>query len=248
MNGKTTGNSETARRVRLRPEWLALLGEEFEQDYMRDLSQFLRERRKEGARIYPPAGEIFRAFDATSPEAVRVVILGQDPYHNPGQAHGLCFSVLPGVPVPPSLQNIYRELQSDLGLAPSSHGYLMNWATQGVLLLNSVLTVEHNQPGSHQKRGWERFTDRVVAVLNDFDRPLVFMLWGAYAQRKGAGIDDSRHLVLTAPHPSPLSAHRGFLGCGHFSQANAFIAKNNGEPIQWGLPPSALTAPAQALP
>lgn len=217
-------------------EWLNLLGGEFEQDYMRQLSSFLRERREIGVEVYPPPSDMFRAFDATPPAAVRMVVLGQDPYHNPGQAHGLSFSVSPGVAIPPSLQNIYRELESDLGIPKPTHGNLLPWARQGVLMLNSVLTVERNQPGSHQKRGWERFTDRVVGVLNEFNRPLVFFLWGAQAQRKGSSIDTGRHLVLKAPHPSPLSAHRGFLGCRHFSQANRFVETNGLSPVDWRLP------------
>jgi uracil-DNA glycosylase len=169
---------------------------------------------------------------------VRVVILGQDPYHNPGQAHGLCFSVNPGVPVPPSLANIYRELASDLGAAIPAHGDLRAWAERGVLLLNSVLTVEQNCPGSHQGKGWERFTDRVVETLNERAQPMVFMLWGAQAQKKGRAIDRGRHLVLTAPHPSPLSAHRGFLGCGHFSAANRFLEDRGMGAQDWSLPGS----------
>jgi uracil-DNA glycosylase len=224
------------RPVRLRKEWLQLLEEEFAAPYMRELSAFLRQRRSEGVEIYPPAPQIFNALEQTPPAAVRVVILGQDPYHNPGQAHGLCFSVGPGVPPPPSLQNIYRELQSDLGLAPPSHGCLLPWARRGVLLLNSVLTVERNQPGSHQGRGWERFTDRIVALLDASQTPRVFMLWGAQAQKKGRGIDGSRHCVLRAPHPSPLSAHRGFLGCRHFSAANAFLESRGLPPVDWSLP------------
>ena len=220
----------------MQPEWLELLQQEFESDYMRALSQFLRQRRAAGVVVYPPSADIFHAFWATPPSQVRVVILGQDPYHNPGQAHGLCFSVNPGVPVPPSLANIYRELHADLGAAIPSHGHLAAWAERGVLLLNSVLTVEQNQPGSHRGKGWERFTDRVVSILSAGDRPLVFLLWGGYAQKKGAGINRDRHCVLTAPHPSPLSAHRGFLGCGHFSAANAFLEERGLKPMDWSLP------------
>jgi uracil-DNA glycosylase len=226
------------REIKMQPDWLALLASEFDEDYMRDLSTFLRERRRAGVTIYPPADKIFSAFWATPPQNVRVVILGQDPYHNPGQAHGLCFSVNPGVPVPPSLANIYRELQRDLGFGIPAHGYLMPWAERGVLLLNSVLTVERNQPAAHQGKGWERFTDRVVSILSQSDDPLVFMLWGAQAQKKGRTIDAGRHCILKAPHPSPLSAHRGFLGCGHFSAANAFLTQQGVSPIDWALPPS----------
>jgi len=224
------------REVRLEPGWLRLLRDEFEQPYMQALSAFLRERRSGGARVFPPAPQLFNAFWYTPPERVAVVILGQDPYHGPGQAHGLCFSVCPGVPVPPSLRNIYRELEDDLGHAPAEHGSLVAWAQRGVLLLNSVLSVEQGQPGAHQGKGWERFTDRVIALLDGGERELVFMLWGSYAQRKGAQIDGQRHCVLRAPHPSPLSAHRGFFGCRHFSKANAWLADRGREPIDWRLP------------
>ncbi|MDT8438830.1 MAG: uracil-DNA glycosylase [Wenzhouxiangellaceae bacterium] len=222
--------------VRLHPEWLEGLNGEFEQDYMRELSGFLRQRKAERAAVYPPGGLIFNALDSTPPSAVRAVILGQDPYHGPGQAHGLCFSVRPGVPVPPSLANIYRELHSDIGFEIPAHGCLQAWAERGVLLLNAVLTVERGRAGAHQGKGWERFTDRVVEVVNALDRPLVFFLWGAHAQRKGAGIDRDRHLVLTAPHPSPLSAHRGFLGCQHFSRANQWLSERGEPPLDWTLP------------
>ncbi len=165
-----------------------------------------------------------------------MVILGQDPYHQPGQAHGLCFSVKPGVRIPPSLQNIYKELQADLGIQPPGHGFLDSWAAQGVLLLNAVLTVEQGQANAHQGQGWETFTDKVVEVVNQQCDRVVFMLWGSYAQKKGAGIDRQRHLVLKAPHPSPLSAHRGFLGCRHFSQANQWLIEQGRAPINWQLP------------
>jgi uracil-DNA glycosylase len=224
------------RQVKLQADWLALLQNEFDQPYMRELSAFLRERRGAGAEIYPPPGRIFHAFSCTPPQAVKVVLLGQDPYHNPGQAEGLCFSVAPGVAIPPSLANIYRELHDDLGIPPPPHGSLASWAGQGVLLLNAVLTVERNQPGCHQGRGWERFTDLVVALLNAMERPLVFLLWGAQAQKKGRAIDATRHCVLRAPHPSPLSAHRGFFGCRHFSTANRFLEEQGVEPVDWRLP------------
>jgi len=224
------------RTIRLEAGWRSLLGDEFEQPYMQELAAFLRERRRAGARVFPPGAEIFNAFWYTPPEHVAVVILGQDPYHGPGQAHGLCFSVRPGVPVPPSLRNIYRELQDDLGIPAAEHGSLIAWARRGVLLLNSVLTVEQGQAGAHQGRGWERFTDRVVALLNEGERELVFMLWGSYAQKKGAQIDSQRHCVLRAPHPSPLSAHRGFLGCRHFSTANGWLADRGRVPVDWRLP------------
>jgi len=189
-----------------------------------------------GKRIYPSGRNIFSALDATPFEQVKVVILGQDPYHGPGQAHGLCFSVLPGVDVPPSLQNIFKEIERDLGIARPGHGYLMSWARQGVLLLNSVLTVEAGNAGSHQGKGWEGFTDHIVERLNAERDGLVFLLWGSYAQAKGKIIGNHRHCVLRAPHPSPLSAHRGFLGCGHFSAANRWLAGRGLTPIDWSLP------------
>ncbi|MEM6483875.1 MAG: uracil-DNA glycosylase [Pseudomonadota bacterium] len=216
-------------------DWLALLKDEFDTQRMRELSEFLRTRRAAGVRIYPPPNEIFAAFEATPPATVQVVVLGQDPYHNPGQAHGLCFSVNRGVAVPPSLANIYRELHSDLGFCPPDHGDLRHWAQQGVLLINSVLTVEHNQPASHQGRGWEQFTDAVINAVNAGPEPVVFMLWGSHAQKKGRTIDEARHLVLRAPHPSPLSAHRGFFGCRHFSAANEYLTKHGRNPIDWQL-------------
>lgn len=222
--------------LRLEPSWKAHVGDWFEREDMRALSSFLRERKAAGARIYPPGPEIFAAFDATPFDAVRVVVLGQDPYHGAGQAHGLCFSVRPGVPVPPSLGNIYKEIQRDLGIAPPGHGCLLPWARRGVLLLNAVLTVEDGQPGSHQRRGWEGFTDHVIATLDREREGLVFMLWGAYAQAKGKMIDPHRHKVLRTTHPSPLSAHRGFLGCGHFSAANRYLVARGRAPVDWSLP------------
>jgi uracil-DNA glycosylase len=200
---------------------------------MVSLRQFLLERKRGGAVIYPPGDQIFNAMNSTSFEAVKVVILGQDPYHGPGQAHGLCFSVRDGVALPPSLINIYQELEDDLGSSRPVSGNLQNWAEQGVLLLNAVLTVERGRAGAHQGKGWEQFTDRIVCELNEGREDLVFMLWGSYAMKKGAVIDRDRHLVLTAPHPSPLSAHRGFLGCRHFSKANAWLEKHGGIPISW---------------
>jgi len=191
------------------------------------------QRQRAGATISPPGRLLFNALDSTPFDRVRVVILGQDPYHGPGQAHGLCFSVPDGVPPPPSLVNIYREIASDLGVQPPAGGHLQHWADQGVLLLNAVLTVERGRPGAHQGHGWERFTDRVVAALAGGREHLVFLLWGSQAQRKGAGIDRSHHRVLTAPHPSPLSAHRGFLGCRHFSNANRYLVRHGETPIRW---------------
>lgn len=226
--------------IHLEPSWKARVGDWFGREDMRALAAFLRQRKAAGAAIYPPGGEIFAAFEATPFDAVKLVILGQDPYHGAGQAHGLCFSVRPGVPVPPSLLNIYKELERDTGFIRPDHGCLLPWARRGVLLLNSVLTVEDGKPGSHQGRGWEGFTDHVVDVLNREREQLVFLLWGSYAQKKGAVIDGRRHRVLKAPHPSPLSAHRGFLGCGHFSAANQYLARCGKTPIDWSLPPQVL--------
>lgn len=221
------------REIRLEAGWLARLGDEFGQPYMHALRQFLLQRKRSGAVIFPPGPQIFNALDATPFEQVKVVILGQDPYHGPGQAHGLCFSVRPGVRPPPSLLNIFKEVESDLGLAPSPGGNLQGWASQGVLLLNAVLTVEQGQAGAHQGQGWESFTDRIVREINEHREHVVFMLWGSQAMKKGASVDRSRHLVLTAPHPSPLSAHRGFLGCRHFSRANAYLQQHGVGPIDW---------------
>ena len=228
--------ASTSRKVQLRREWLDAIGDEFTAPYMRELSQFLRAEQARGKRIFPRGSDMFTALELTPPEAVRVVILGQDPYHGPGQAHGLSFSVPPGIPIPPSLRNIFTELKNDLGLEPPSHGCLHHWARQGVLLLNSVLTVESGLAGSHQNRGWERFTDRLLEVVVSGGRPTVFLLWGAQAKKKMANLDGNSHLILTAPHPSPLSAHRGFLGCGHFSQANDFLQRSGRGVIDWSLP------------
>ncbi len=222
--------------VQLDECWKTPLLPEFESDYMAQLRAFLVAEKAAGKRIFPKGSEWFRALDLTPLEKVRVVILGQDPYHGPGQAHGLCFSVKPGVPPPPSLVNIYKELQSDLGIPRPRHGFLEHWASQGVLLLNSVLTVEMAKAASHQKRGWERFTDAVIRLVNAKDEPVVFLLWGSYAQKKAAFVDGSKHLVLKAAHPSPLSAHNGFMGCRHFSQCNAFLQSKALPPIDWRLP------------
>lgn len=224
---------DKTRQIRLEPSWKARLETEFEQPYMVALRQFLLGRKRAGAVIYPPGPQIFNALDSTPFDAVKVVILGQDPYHGPGQAHGLCFSVQEGMALPPSLLNIFREIREDLGCAPPAAGNLQAWAEQGVLLLNAVLTVERGQAGAHQGKGWEQFTDRVVQELNDGRDGLVFLLWGSHAMKKGARIDRDRHLVLTAPHPSPLSAHRGFFGCRHFSRANAWLEQHGQEPIHW---------------
>ena len=215
---------------------MALVGAEFEQGYMADLSTFLRAEKQKGKRIYPPGDVIFAAFDHTPVPDVKVVVIGQDPYHGPQQAHGLCFSVQPGIEPPPSLKNIFQEINSDLenhGRIDGHTGLLTGWARQGVLLLNSVLTVQASQAGSHQGRGWERFTDAVVRALAEQREDLVFLLWGSYAQKKGAVVDRQRHLVLEAPHPSPLSAHRGFFGCKHFSQTNAYLQQKGKTPIDW---------------
>ena len=229
--------SDGDRDIKLDPSWKARIGDWFGREDMQSLSRFLRERKNAGARIFPPGPQIFSAFDATPFEQVKVVVLGQDPYHGYGQAHGLCFSVQPGVAVPPSLDNIFKEIQRDLGIARPGHGCLLPWARRGVLLLNAVLTVEEGRAGAHQGKGWEGFTDHVVDVLNREREGLVFLLWGSYAQAKGKVIDPRRHRVLKAPHPSPLSAHRGFIGCGHFSAANEYLTRQGQAPIDWTLPP-----------
>lgn len=224
--------------VQLEASWLQHLAPEFERDYMRNLGGFLRMEKKAGKRIFPAGADMFNAFEHTPLPAVKVVILGQDPYHGEGQAHGLCFSVRPGVAVPPSLQNIFKEIHSELGLPIPQHGHLTAWAQQGVLLLNSVLSVECSRAASHRGRGWETFTDTVIDLVNREREGVVFMLWGSYAQRKGAVIDARRHCVLKAPHPSPLSAHRGFFGCGHFRAANEYLQSRGLTPIDWRLPDS----------
>lgn len=228
--------SEDGAQIQLEPSWKARIGDWLLHPEMRELSAFLRKRKASGAHVFPPGPEIFAAFNATPFEQVKVVVLGQDPYHGYGQAHGLSFSVMPGVPVPPSLLNIYKELEADLAIPRPDHGCLLPWAQQGVLLLNAVLTVEEGKAGAHQGRGWEGFTDHVVDVLNREREGLVFLLWGAYAQKKGKVIDTRRHRVFKAPHPSPLSAHRGFLGCRHFSQTNDYLARNGQARIDWRLP------------
>jgi uracil-DNA glycosylase len=229
-------------QVRLELSWKARVGDYLSRPEMLQLSEFLRAELRAGKTIYPPPRCIFAALDATPFEQVKVVILGQDPYHGPGQAHGLCFSVLPGVPPPPSLVNIFSEIGRDLGIARPDHGCLIPWARQGVLLLNSVLTVERGLAGSHQGKGWEGFTDSVIDHLNREREGLAFLLWGSYAQAKGALIDTRRHRVLKAPHPSPLSAHRGFIGCGHFSKVNQWLSELSQSEIDWSLPRSANVA------
>jgi uracil-DNA glycosylase len=222
--------------LKLEDSWKTALAAEFAAPYMQALKTFLVAERAAGKRIFPKGSEWFRALELTPLDKVRVVILGQDPYHGEGQAHGLCFSVRPGVQIPPSLVNIYKEIESDLGIKPSRHGFLEHWAAQGVLLLNSVLTVEMGRAAAHQGKGWESFTDAIIRAVNDKPEPVVFLLWGAYAQRKAAFVDATRHLVLKAPHPSPLSAHNGFFGCRHFSKTNAFLESKGLPPIDWALP------------
>lgn len=218
--------------VRIEESWRRVLQPEFDKPYFELLTSFVRQAYKE-KQCFPPAKLIFNAFDSCPFDKVRVVIIGQDPYHDVGQAQGLCFSVPDGIAVPPSLQNIYKELQSDLGITPPHSGNLQSWAEQGVLLLNATLTVEAHRPGSHQNKGWEELTDAAIAALNSQREHLVFMLWGAYAKRKGQVIDTRKHLVLTAPHPSPLSAYQGFFGCKHFSKANDYLVRNGLPPINW---------------
>lgn len=218
--------------VKINETWKNKLQDQFEAPYFRSLTDFVREEYRKNT-VYPPGPRIFSAFDHCPFEDVRVVILGQDPYHGPGQANGLCFSVADGIRKPPSLVNIYKEIESDLGISLPESGNLVRWADQGVLLLNATLTVRAGQSGSHQGKGWESFTDTVVTRLNDLREHLVFMLWGAYAQRKGSVIDRRRHLVLEAPHPSPFSVHRGFFGCRHFSQCNKYLSDHGQKPIDW---------------
>jgi uracil-DNA glycosylase len=222
--------------IQLHESWKTPLLPEFQSDYMAALKAFLIAEKAAGKHIFPKGAEWFRSLNLTPLNKVRVVILGQDPYHGPGQAHGLCFSVMPGVRPPPSLLNIYKELESDLGIPRPRHGFLEHWAKQGVLLLNSVLTVEMAKAASHQGKGWERFTDAVIRLVDAREEPVVFLLWGAYAQKKVSFVDTSQHLVLKAAHPSPLSAHNGFLGCRHFSLCNAFLESKGLAPIDWALP------------
>ncbi len=215
--------------------WREPLQNDFDSEYMEKLRDFLREQKALGKTVCPPGNEIFAALNSTAFGAVKIVILGQDPYHGPGQAHGLCFSVRPGVRIPPSLQNIYKELVADVGFNPPQHGCLEEWAQQGVLLLNSVLTVEAHRAASHQGKGWERFTDRIIGLLNERASGIAFILWGSYAQKKGAMIDRKKHLVLESPHPSPFSASRGFFGNHHFSRSNEYLLANNKSAVDWQL-------------
>ena len=219
-------------QVRIEESWREVLQPEFDKPYFELLTSFVRQA-YQTKQCFPPAKLIFNAFDSCPFDKVRVVIIGQDPYHDVGQAQGLCFSVPDGIAVPPSLQNIYKELESDLGIVPPKSGNLQHWAEQGVLLLNATLTVEAHRPGSHQNKGWEELTDAAIAALNARREHLVFMLWGAYAKRKGQVIDTKKHLVLTAPHPSPLSAYQGFFGCKHFSKANEYLTRHGMQPINW---------------
>lgn len=224
------------KKVELHKSWLAHLQGEFDQPYMQGLRAFLLGEKSANKTIYPEGKLIFNALNSTPLDQVKVVILGQDPYHGPGQAHGLCFSVQPGIDVPPSLKNMYQELASDVGFQIPNHGYLQAWAEQGVLLLNATLTVEARKAGSHQNKGWEQFTDAVVNVVNRECEHCAFILWGSYAQKKGRVIDANKHLVLKGPHPSPLSAYRGFFGCKHFSKANDYLAAKGIAPVNWQLP------------
>lgn len=216
--------------------WTDILAQEKQQDYFKQTMHYVAQRRSQGVVVFPPKEEVFNAFTATPFEQVKVVILGQDPYHGPGQAHGLCFSVKPGIKAPPSLVNMYKELQSSIeGFQIPDHGYLQSWAEQGVLLLNTVLTVEQGQAHSHKHLGWEQFTDKVIQGLSDYGEGIVFLLWGSHAQKKGSSIDKNKHHVLRAPHPSPLSAHRGFFGCNHFFQTNQILQQQGKSPINWHL-------------
>ena len=213
-------------------DWLEPLRPEFRKDYYKKLTRFIGYEYATTT-VYPPKDDLLNAFHMTPLSKVKVVIIGQDPYHEPGQAHGLSFSVRPGIEIPPSLQNIYKELKDDCGCYIPNNGYLVKWAEQGVMLLNAVLTVRAHQAASHRGRGWEEFTDAAIRILNDVDRPIVFMLWGSFARSKKEMLDNPNHLILEAPHPSPLSAYRGFFGCRHFSKANNFLISHGAEPIDW---------------
>lgn len=216
-------------------DWAEKLNVEYKKPYYRELFNFIKEEYSKVV-VYPPSEDIFNAMHLTPLSKVKCVILGQDPYHEPGQAHGLCFSVKPDIKIPPSLENIYKELHDDIGFAIPNHGYLEEWAKQGVLLLNTVLTVQAHRAFSHRGKGWEQFTDAIIRTVNEIDRPVVFLLWGKPAQEKKALLNNPKHLILEAPHPSPLSAYRGFFGCRHFSKANDFLMKNGETPIDWTLP------------
>ena len=232
----TDARASGVRLISLSRSWKSRLHDEFELGYMRELRTFLIEQKRQGKKIYPSGKNIFNALNSTSFETTNVVILGQDPYHGVGQAHGLSFSVMKNVGIPPSLQNIYKELASDIDFRHPGHGSLDHWASQGVLLLNSILTVEHGKAGSHQGKGWEKFTDRIIGLLNKEKEGLVFLLWGAYAQRKGEFIDRGKHLVLQSPHPSPFSAHKGFFGSRPFSKVNKYLIRLGKQTIDWQIP------------
>ena len=234
----------STKEIKLHSQWREVIGGEFDKDYMQSLREFLLQRKQQGAVIYPPTNQWFSALNTTPFEDVRVVVLGQDPYHGVGQAHGLCFSVTPGIKVPPSLANIYKEIKSDLGIDQPNHGCLISWAQQGVLLLNATLTVEDGCAGAHQGKGWEQFTDEIIKAVNQKREGVVFMLWGSYAQKKSIMIDSSPHLILKSVHPSPLSAYRGFFGCGHFSAANHYLQEKGVKPIDWQLPDSKIALKA----
>jgi uracil-DNA glycosylase len=223
--------------IQLHEEWFALLSNEFEQPYMHQLRAFIQKQLQQKKTIYPHGKEFFSALNETPFSKVKVVIVGQDPYHGPQQAHGMSFSVRPGILPPPSLQNIFKEINRDLHLPIPHHGYLLHWARQGVLLLNAVLSVEAYKANSHQHQGWELFTDAIIRTLNEKRRHLVFLLWGKAAQEKGQSIHPQNHLILKSVHPSPLSAYRGFLGCGHFSKTNHYLQSLGYSPIDWSLPP-----------
>ena len=225
--------SAASSSIKLEQNWLDIIGGEFDQPYMKKLKDFLQQEKAAGRIVYPKGTEIFNALNTTPFDKVKVVIIGQDPYHGEGQAHGLSFSVPKGVPPPPSLMNIYKEIEAEYGVKMPRTGDLTSWAEQGVLLLNATLTVQHATAGSHQKKGWEEFTDAIIRAVNEKREHIVFLLWGSYAQKKGALIDRKKHFVLEAPHPSPLSAHRGFLGCGHFKKANEYLVKQGLTPIEW---------------
>ena len=231
-------NKKSTSQLKMEASWKEVLQDEFTKEYMLALGEFLRHAKQQGKIIYPRASNYFGALNLTPFADVKVVILGQDPYHGPGQAHGLCFSVAPEIPVPPSLINIYKELSTDLSIPVAEHGCLVSWAMQGVLLLNSVLSVEKNLAASHQGKGWEQFTDKIIAQLNEHAEQIVFILWGSYAQKKGDFINTSKHLVIKAPHPSPLSAYRGFFGHQPFSRTNEYLVSKGIAPIAWQLPDS----------
>lgn len=220
--------------VHIGNEWDTLLAEEFHKEYYLQLREFLKQEYR-SHHIFPPMQDIFNALKYTSYSDVKIVILGQDPYHGEGQAHGMCFSVRPGIPQPPSLQNIFKELHDDIGIFPPQSGYLVPWAREGVLLMNTVLTVRESQPNSHKGKGWEILTDHIISLLNEREQPMVFLLWGANARQKRQLITSPQHLILECAHPSPLSAHRGFFGCGHFSQANQFLYDRGIIPVDWNV-------------